>query len=156
MRWGKQAMDDCNAHIVSNELTEVILGIIISTGFVSNFVQVDYTTGMAHAIYNGFTVIPTTEEYGHLHGEVVSYGIFCMLTVDKQYDARDRLFQFRRSIGLPTKLADIHATPDVLPTVAAKALKGIDVRIWPYPVDKAMIINGIMEMEEYNKQYDAR
>ena len=30
---------------------------IISTGYVSNFVQVDYTTGMAHAMYNGFTIL---------------------------------------------------------------------------------------------------
>ena len=24
----------------------------------SNFVQVDYATGMAHAVYNGFTILP--------------------------------------------------------------------------------------------------
>ena len=72
MRWGEKALADCKANQVSDELTEVILGIIISTGFVSNFVQVDYTTGLAHAIYNGFTVLPSTEENGHFHGEVVS------------------------------------------------------------------------------------
>ena len=83
MRWGEKALADCKANQVSDELTEVILGIIISTGFVSNFVQVDYTTGLAHAIYNGFTVLPSTEENGHFHGEVVSYGILVMLTIDK-------------------------------------------------------------------------
>ena len=150
VRWGQKALADCKANTVTNELTEVILGIIISTGFVSNFVQVDYTTGMAHAVYNGFTILPSTEHYGHLHGEVVSYGILVLLTVDKQYEERDKLYQFNRSIGLPTCLADIHATPEDLEKVTAKALAGIDLRVWPYPVDAQMLIDGIMELEAYS------
>ena len=134
LRWGKQAMADCEAHRVTPELTEIIEAIIISTGYVSNFVQVDYTTGMAHAMYNGFTILPSTEEYHHLHGEVVSYGILVMLTADKQYAERDRLLAFNRSIGLPTHLADIHARPEDLPAVTEKALAGIDVE--PFPPEK--------------------
>lgn len=95
----------------------------------SNFVQVDYTTGMAHAMYNGFTILPSTEANHHLHGEVVSYGILVMLTVDKQYEERDRVMAFNKSIGLPTKLSDIHARPEDLPAVTEKALAGIDVRV---------------------------
>jgi len=150
VRWGQKALDDCKAHTVTYELTEVILGIIISTGIVSNFVQVDYTTGMAHAVYNGFTILPSVEHHGHLHGEVVSYGILVLLTVDQQYEERDKLYQFNRSIGLPTCLADIHAAPEDLEKVTAKALAGIDLRVWPYPVDARMLIDGIMEMEAYD------
>ena len=155
IRWGQQAMADCKAHKVTHELTEVILGIIISTGFVSNFVQVDYTTGLAHAIYNGFTVLPSTEANHHLHGEVVSYGILVMLTIDKQYEERDKLYRFSRSIGLPTCLRDIHATPGDLAAVTAKALAGIDVRVYPYPVTEQMIVDGIMELETYHHSHAA-
>lgn len=147
LRWGHQAMEDCKAHRVTNELTEVILGIIVSTGLVSNFVQVDYTTGLAHAIYNGFTILPSTEEHHHLHGEVVSYGILAMLTIDKKYEERDKVLAFNRSIGLPTRLSDIHAKPEDLPAVAEKALQGIDVRKWPYAVTVEMIVDGIQELE---------
>ena len=156
LRWGRQALEDCRAHTVTTELTEVILGIIISTGLVSNFVQVDYTTGLAHAIYNGFTVLPSTEKNHHLHGEVVSYGILVMLTVDKQFEERDKLYAFSRSIGLPTCLADIHATPEDLPAVTAKALAGIDVRVFPYTVTPEMIVQGVMDMEEYHKAHSAQ
>ena len=149
-------MEDCEAHRVTMELTEIILAIIVSTGFVSNFVQVDYTTGMAHAMYNGFTILPSTEANHHLHGEVVSYGILVMLTVDKQYAERDKLFAFNKSIGLPTCLADIHAREEDLPAVTEKALQGIDVRIWPYPVDQQMLIDGVMELEAYNRQQAAK
>ena len=155
MRWGQKAMLDCMAHQVSHELTEVILGIIISTGYVSNFVQVDYTTGLAHAIYNGFTVLPSTEEHHHLHGEVVSYGILVMLTIDQQYQERDKLYAFSRSVNLPTCLQDIHADPEALCKVTKKALAGIDVRVYPYQVTEQMIIDGIMELEEYDRQQKA-
>lgn len=151
LRWGKQAMADCEANRVTEELTEIILAIIVSTGFVSNFVQVDYTTGMAHAMYNGFTILPSTEANHHLHGEVVSYGILVMLTVDKQYEERDRVMAFNKSIGLPTKLSDIHARPEDLPAVTEKALAGIDVRVYPYPVTQQMLIDGVMELESIQK-----
>ncbi len=147
LRWGQKAMEDCKAHQVTYELTEIILSIIVSTGLVSNFVQVDYTTGLAHAIYNGFTILPSTEEHHHLHGEVVSYGILAMLTIDKKYEERDKVLAFNRSIGLPTRLSDIHAKPEDLPAVAEKALQGIDVRKWPYAVTAEMIVNGIQELE---------
>ena len=143
-------MDDCAAHCVTHEFTEIVLGIIVSTGLVSNFVQVDYTTGLAHAVYNGFTVIPAIEKNHHLHGEIVSYGILVLLTADRQYEERERVFRFNTSIGLPTKLADIHATKDDLPMVAKKALMGIDVRKYPYEVTEDMIISAILELEEYN------
>ena len=150
-RWGEKAMADCTAHCVTHEFTEVVLGIIISTGLVSNFVQVDYTTGLAHAVYNGFTVIPSTELNHHLHGEVVSYGILVLLTADHQYEEREKVFRFSKSIGLPTKLADIHASAKDLPAVAKKALMGIDIRKYPYEVTEDLIINAIMELEEYNQ-----
>lgn len=98
---GAEALEACDKNLVTDELREVILGIIISTGLVSNFVQVDYTTGLAHAVYNGFTVLPEIEANHHLHGEIVSYGILVLLTVDGQWDERDRLYAFNRSVGLP-------------------------------------------------------
>ena len=94
-----------------------------------------------------FTILPSTEEHHHLHGEVVSYGILAMLTIDKKYQERDKVLAFNRSIGLPTRLSDIHAKPEDLPAVAEKALQGIDVRKWPYEVTVEMIVKGIQELE---------
>ena len=51
LRWGQKAMADCQAHQVTYELTEIILSVIVSTGLVSNFVQVDYTTGLAQRLH---------------------------------------------------------------------------------------------------------
>ena len=58
LRWGQKAMEDCKAHQVTYELTEIILSIIVSTGLVSNFVQVDYTTGLAPPSTTGSPSFP--------------------------------------------------------------------------------------------------
>lgn len=149
LKWGVQAMEDCRAHRVTDELTEVILGIIISTGLVSNFVQVDFTTGLAHAVYNGFTVLHEVEKFGHLHGEIVSYGILVLLWVDKRMDEFEKVYAFNKKMGLPTRLADMDTREEQMAQVAAKALKGIDVRVYPYPITEEMIVTAIHEIEAY-------
>ena len=72
-----------------------------------------------------------------------------MLTIDKQYAER---YKFSRSIGLPTRLADIHAKAEDLAKVTSKALEGIDVRVYPYTVTEQMIVDGIVEMEAYDEK----
>ncbi len=145
-------MKACDENRVTTELTEVILGIIVTTGLVSNFVQVDYTTGAAHAVYNGFTVLPEIEENHHLHGEIVAYGILILLLMDQRYDEFQKIYSFNKAMGLPTKLADLDTTEDRIPLVAEKALKGIDVRVYPYPVTQEMIVAAVQELEQYNRQ----
>ncbi len=148
VRWGAEALKACDEKRVTDALTEVILGIIVSTGLVSNFVQVDYTTGAAHAVYNGFTVLPEIEEHHHLHGEIVAYGILILLLMDRRYDEFEKIFNFNKTMGLPTCLADLDTTEDRIPIVAQKALKGIDVRVYPYAVTEEMIVAAVHELEE--------
>lgn len=149
VKYGVEAMKACKANQVNDALTEVVLGIIVSTGLVSNFVQVDFTTGLAHAVYNGFTILPEIEEYHHLHGEVVSYGILVLLYVDGQKEELAKIWKFNRSMGLPTKLADLNTDLTRVPLVAEKALKGIDVRVYPYKVTEQMIVDAITALESY-------
>ena len=136
-------------HRITPELTEIIEAIIISTGFVSNFVQVDYTTGMAHAMYNGFTILPSTEANHHLHGEVVSYGILVMLTADKQYEERDQA-------SAPS------TNPSACPPAWRTSTPGRRIclpsrrRLWrastcgcgPIPCTQQMLIDAVMELEQ--------
>ena len=69
---------------------------------------------------------------------------------DGQLEERDKVFAFNRAMGLPTRLADIHAKPADLEAVAEKALQGIDVRVYPYTVTKEMIVDAVMELEAFN------
>ena len=150
LKYGFKALEDCKKNIVSSELEEILLGVIVSTGFVSNLVNIDITTGLAHAVYNGFTVIPQIEEHHHLHGEIVSYGILVLLAVDKQEDELRRIHKFNSELGLPTKLSHLHCSMDNVDKVIKKALKGIDVKHYPYVVTPDMIRNSIEYLESYN------
>ena len=53
VKYGVEALEECRNHTSGKALEEVILGIIVSTGFVSNLVGIDLNTGLAHACYNG-------------------------------------------------------------------------------------------------------
>ena len=150
VKYGVQALEECKNHTPGKALEEVILGIIVSTGFVSNLVGIDLNTGLAHACYNGFTVCKSTEEHGHLHGEIVAYCILILLKVDHQDEEFEKIYHFSKKMGFPTKLADIHATIDDMDAVITKALSGIDVRKWPYEVTPDMILDAVKEIEEYN------
>ncbi len=150
IKYGVKALEDCKSNKVTHELEEIILGIIVSTGFVSNLVNIDLNTGLAHAVYNGFTVVPQIEKYGHLHGEIVSYGILVLLAVDKQTEEFERIFKFNINMGFPTKLSDLHCSIANVDKIIEKALKGIDLRHYPYKVTSAMIKDAIMYIESYN------
>ena len=148
VKYGVEALEECKNHRPGKALEEVILGIIVSTGFVSNLVGIDLNTGLAHACYNGFTVCRSTEEHGHLHGEIVAYCILILLKVDHQEDEFKKIYEFSKNMGFPVKLADIHATLDDMDAVITKALSGIDVRKWPYEVTPDMILDAVKKIEE--------
>ncbi|WP_312699972.1 iron-containing alcohol dehydrogenase family protein [Sedimentibacter sp.] len=150
VKHGVKALEDCKNNRVSDELEEIILGIIISTGYVSNMVNIDLNTGLAHAVYNGFTVIPQIEKHGHLHGEIVSYGILVLLAADKQKEELERIYKFNKEMGFPTMLSELHCSMDDVDKVIEKALKGIDVRHYPYTVTPEMIKDAIMFIEDFS------
>lgn len=124
VKYGKKALEDCKNNQTSYELQEVILSIIISTGLVSNFTTNKddlfyYNSSLAHAFYNGSTVVPATEK--HRHGEIVAFGVLCLLAADKNYKELDRIARFNKSVGLPVKLSDIEIEESDINDIVKKA-----------------------------------
>ncbi|KOF56554.1 glycerol dehydrogenase [Clostridium sp. DMHC 10] len=150
LKYGKKAYEDVKNNKVSYELEQVILNIIITTGLVSVFVINDYNSCLAHSVYYGCTTLEKIEK-NHLHGEVVSYGVLVMLTCDKQFEERDRVYSFNKSIGLPTCLADIEVEETDLDKVLDKAMETGDIKHVPYKITREMIYNAIMELEKVSR-----
>ncbi len=146
-KYGKKAYEDVKLHKVTLELEQVILNIIITTGLVSVFVINDYNSCLAHSVYYGCTTLENIEK-NHLHGEVVSYGVLVMLTCDKQYKERDRVYAFNKSIGLPTCLADIEVEEKDIDKVLDKAMETGDIKHVPYKITREMIYNAMMDLEK--------
>lgn len=153
LKFSAKALEDCKKNIASYELEQIALDIIISTGLVSNLTsdaeKYYYNSSLAHCVYYGSTVVPACAS--HLHGEIVSFGVLCLLTYDKQFEKRDRIYEFNKSIGLPTCLDDI----DVKKEDVAKMVKKMNgVTEWycaPYEVTEENFIKAILETDEYSK-----
>jgi glycerol dehydrogenase len=148
LKYGEQALAAADRHETSTELEQVVLTIIVSTGLVSVLVTNNYNSCLAHSIYYGCTVLPQGEK--HLHGELVSYGVLVLLTLDNQQETRDRVFEFNKQVGLPTCLADIEINSEELEKVLDKVMTTDDIVHVPYEITRTMIYQAIMELEEQN------
>lgn len=150
LKYGKKALEDNEAKVVSYELEQVMLAILVSTGMVSNIVAHDYNAHIAHALFCTITMLPQIEEK-HLHGEVVAYGVLVLLTCDQQNEELDRVFKFCKSVGLPTKLADIDVTLAEMDAVLTETEQSPELVRTPYRVTKQMLYDAVVALEEYNK-----
>lgn len=78
----------------------------------------------AHAIHNGFTALEETHKM--YHGEKVAFGLIAMMVLEN--DPMEEIMEvinFCKSVGLPTKLADIgvtEPTPEKILAVAKLAM----------------------------------
>jgi len=150
IEYGAKALQDNENKVVSYELEQVILSIIVSTGMVSNFVEQDYNGHIAHALYCTIIALPQIEAK-HLHGEVVAYGVLVLLVCDKNEQELKRIFNFCRSIGLPTKLADIDVKIGEMDAVLSKTELSSELVRTPYPISKTMLYDSIVGLEVYNR-----
>lgn len=120
--YGGAALEDLRNHKASFALDQVTLDIIISTGIVSNMTSTKddyyYNSSLAHCVYYGATV--TEKGHKHLHGEVVSLGVLCLLEFDKQDTELDRLMKFNASINLPVCFDDVEIDESEFEKMAEK------------------------------------
>ncbi len=148
MRYAKKAVDDCKNNTISDELTQVILAIIISTGMVSMLINPDFNGAMAHALFYGLTNIEGFEEK-FLHGDVVGYCTAVQLAVDNNLSEAKRIKEFLNTIGIENTLSQrgIPVDKDYLDTVLKSALSDPDMKIIPYEVTADMLFEGIKAVE---------
>ena len=118
----------------------------------------DYHISLAHAMYNGLTKIKSIAE-NLFHGEIVAYGILLLLTLDNKIEDRDKVFDFNKSLGLPTSIKDIgiankekdiNFNNEYLNSALEGAIAAKDLNISPYKINKDMILKAIIDLEDYN------
>lgn len=153
--YGEEALRSLKNHQVSDALMQVALDIIISTGIVSNMTtQIPdyyYNSSIAHCVYYGATV--TKGGHKHLHGVVVSLGVLCLLTYDKQYELRDRIMEFNHKVGLPVCFADIDVTEDEFDIMADKAETSTEWEYRPKDVTREKFIACMKEQDQAGKDF---
>lgn len=147
---GADALKACRQKKSSEALEQVVLDIIVSTGLVSNMTSkmpdYYYNSSLAHCVYYGSTV--TKNGHKHLHGEIVSLGVLCLLTYDNQIEMRDNIMKFNYELGLPICFDDIDITEDEFAAMADKAATSTE---WQFRPGDVTIDKFIQCMKDQNK-----
>ena len=160
VEYGAKALEACRNNKPDFALEQVALDIIISTGIVSNFAthenQPDpkdnyyYNSSLAHCVYYGASTLPQCER--HLHGEIVSFGVLCLLTYDGQLEERDRIMQFNKSVGLPVTLDELEISREDLVKIADKAASVVEWTYVPGIPTKERFIQAMIDTDEAGKR----
>ena len=83
--------------------------------------------------------------------EVVGYGVLILLLVDKNEEMFKKMFEFNRSINLPTCLADIEMNEDDLDKLVPMVCNMKDIDHNPYKISEDMVYKAFKKLEEYSK-----
>lgn len=110
----------------------------------------------AHAIYNGFTIVP--EHESKLHGELVAFGVICQLIMEnRSSDEIDEVMRFCMGVSLPTTLAEIGmdeiSDEDLTKIAAAAAAPGREIHNEPFPVTVQLVKDSILATDSLGKYY---
>lgn len=165
INFGKQALEDCKNNVPTEAIEQVALDIIITAGLVSNFTVHEnnpdpaedyyYNSSLAHCVYYGASLFPQCE-HNHLHGEIVSFGVLCLLTYDEQLEERQRIFEFNHSIGLPCTLGEIALTTEDVPAIAHKAASVVEWKYVPDNPTEEAFIKAIIATDKAGKEFLAQ
>lgn len=147
IKYGKKALESSMNKSSSMELEEVILSIIVSTGLVSNCVDNDYNSCVAHAVCYGFSMLHEVEEK-HLHGELVSYGVLVQLVLDNKIEELKKLLEFYKEIGLPTTFNKFSVTQEEINNVVLKKASEVnDIKVAAVTVNYEILREAVYRLE---------
>lgn len=154
LKYGKKALDDFKQGKATFEVEQAILSVVVTTGIASILLTaehiIDYNTGLAHAVFYSLTSYPHIEER-HLHGEVVAFGVLILLLVDGNEEMFKTIFDFNKSIGLPTCLKDIEMNTADLERLVPLVCAMKDIEHNPYEITQDMVKKAFYELEKYNE-----
>lgn len=154
IEYGKKAIEDIEAGNYSDEVDRMIEHVILTAGLVGGIGGEACRAVAAHAINNGFTILPQYKDM--LHGEVVGFGNIVQLLLDSEYELAEKVLAFYKEIGAPVGLKDLGLETDgeSMIKVINKSMYSKDT-MWnlPYEFDFDLIEKKINEAEVLCKKY---
>lgn len=154
LRYGWRALHDFQAGRATFAVEQAVLSVVVTTGIASILLTaehiIDYNTGLAHAVFYALTSYPHIESR-HLHGEVVAYGALILLLVDGNTELFEKIYDFNKSISLPTCLKDIEMSEDDLADLVPKVCAMKDIEHNPYKITREMVYDAFIKLERYNE-----
>ena len=154
MRDGAKAMAAVRAGLCTTAVENVIEANTLLSGL--GFENVGCSA--AHGIHDGLTRLGET--HGLLHGEKVAFGVLCLLMLENRpADEIEATVRFCRTIGLPTRLADLGIVEDIasrVERVAEAVLSSPRNIIFATPVtlSVALVRDAILALDAFASTID--
>lgn len=147
--YGAKALEEAQEKRVGEAFTQVAFTIIVTTGYASTLIDYRYGGSLAHALNNALTHYEEIELH-HWHGEVVSFGVMVLLTLDQNESMLKRLRPLYQAIKLPQRLSDLKmpVMDDFLDELIALTLPSPDLKESAYPITAEMIKHAILSLEK--------
>ncbi|PWC18691.1 oxidoreductase [Brenneria roseae subsp. roseae] len=148
----KQSVSAMEA-VARGELTpaflDVVDAIIAGGGMVGGLGERYTRVAAAHAVHNGLTVLPQTEQF--LHGTKVAYGILVQSALLGDDATLRQLHDAFKGLGLPTSLAELEVDINdraAIQSVIARTLKqGESIHYLPLALDEHVMLDALKKVE---------
>lgn len=158
LEYGEEALFSIRKKEPSFALDQVTLDIIVSTGVVSNMMTTEhdyyYNSTLAHCVYYGSTV--TEKGHGHLHGEVVSLGVLCLLEYAGEDEMFARIQNFNHRLGLPVSFDEVEISEDEFEKMADKFTATTEWAHMPAGVTRADFIKAMKRTNAKGQSFLAK
>ena len=151
-KYGAAAVETVKKGEYSEEVDKVIESIIITAGLVGGIGGEACRAVAAHAVNNGFTVIP--ERYKNcMHGESVAFGNIVQMVLDKkERKKKKKLALLYKKIGVPLTMGEFgfdELSKDELDRVVNRSIYSKDTMYnLPYKVEFDMAKTAFIEAEK--------
>ncbi len=159
-KYGAKAVATVKKGEYSEEVDRVIESIIITAGLVGGIGGEACRAVAAHAVNNGFTVIP--ERYNNcMHGESVAFGNIVQMVLDKKEKTEiERVALLYKEIGVPLTMAEFgfdNLSEDELDRVVNRSIYSKDTMYnLPYKVEFEMAKAAFIEAEKILKEVNRK
>lgn len=143
MAHGLQARKD----VESGKVTEAVEAIVEAIKLQSGFGFGGGGCAAAHAIHNGFTIVPGI---ARTHGEIVAFGTLVQMVLERRPMGEiERVMRWCKALGLPVRLKELgNLDMSALPMAAERACDPKDTMgCMPFLVTPKMVLDAMHEVD---------
>ncbi len=150
-RYGSEAVQEVALRQPGAALEQVMDAIFTFAGFTSIMGVGDHVAA-AHALFEGFTVLDKTRDFGH--GLLVGFGNLCLLVLEGRADHEIlESIKLAKACQVPTSLDEIASlTEDELIQIAEKAINTADMDNMPTSITVEQLIDSMHYVSELSKK----
>jgi len=149
LKEGEAAFRAMDEKTLSPTFIQVVDAVIAGGGMVGGLGEKFTRVAAAHAIHNGLSVLPETENT--LHGLKVAYGTLVQTALLHDEEELIRLYTQFKIMGLPTQLQDLgvdaHDTEKIQAMVDATLAPHETIHLLPFTVDATLLHQAIERVE---------